>query len=63
MSSSFTNIIVIIIASKEGWPIGKLKVQQQLSLELTIIGGFSSFLECKRFGKQIKLMGFGKGTR
>jgi hypothetical protein len=60
MSSSFTNIIVIIIASKEGWPIGKLKVEQRLSLELTII---SSFLECKRFGKRIKLVGFGKGTR
>jgi hypothetical protein len=63
MFSSFTNIILVIIASKEGWPIGKLKVQQWLSLELTIIGKFSSFFECKRFGKQIRLMGFGKGTK
>jgi hypothetical protein len=63
MSSSFTNIIVVIITSKEGWPIGKLKVQQWLSLKLTIIGKFSSLLECKRFGKQIRLMGFGKGTK
>jgi hypothetical protein len=63
MFSSFTNIIVVIIASKEGWPIGKLKVQQWLSLELTIIGKSSSFLECKRFGKQIRFMGFGKGTK
>jgi hypothetical protein len=63
MSLSFTNIIVVIIASKEGWPINKLKVRQQLNLELTIIGGFSNLLECKRFGKQIRLTGFGKNTR
>jgi hypothetical protein len=63
MSSSFTNIIVVIITSKKGWPIAKLKVQQLLNLELTIIGKFSSLLECKRFGKQIRLLGFGKGTR
>jgi hypothetical protein len=63
MSSLFTNIIVVIIALKDGWPIAKLKVQQHLSLELTIVGGFSSLLECKRCKKQIRLMGFGKGTR
>jgi hypothetical protein len=63
MSLSFTNIIVIIIASKEGWPIDKLKVQQQLNLELTIIGMFSNLLECKGFGKQITFTGFGKNTR
>jgi hypothetical protein len=60
MSLSFTNIIVVIIASKEGWPINKLKVRQQLNLELTIIGGFQTYLNVRGLESKLGSRGLGK---